>query len=387
MGTPWLRSTLPDPRLIRRAWVGALALLWCLPAAAERAEDLAALRARIEKLQTELHETRGERDTVRDQVRDAERQIDTLLRAMRQTRAREQNETRQLSNLEKSRVRLLAGLATRRDEMNAAVRSAYLSGQQDGLKLLLSQDDPGRASRMLVYARHIATSRVAQMTQLQQTLAQLTPLEAQITERRAALREAQADQKREQQELKQARGERQQALASLNKEVRNRAQEIERARRDAERLTRLMQELNRLPSAAPPPPPGPSPVGRGRWPLPVAGTIVARYGQTRSVGDLRWRGIFLASAEGRPVRAPARARVVYADWLRGFGLLVILDHGAGLMTLYGHNQSLHKALGDTIEAGETIALTGSTGGPAQPGLYFEVRERGEPRDPLDWCKL
>ncbi|MDH4133679.1 MAG: peptidoglycan DD-metalloendopeptidase family protein, partial [Gammaproteobacteria bacterium] len=127
--------------------------------------------------------------------------------------------------------------------------------------------------------------------------------------------------------------------------------------------------------------------GTGSWPAPAKGRLVARFGQPKATGELQWRGIFLAAREGTEVRAPTRGRVAYADWLRGFGLLLVLDHGNGLMTLYGHNQSLVKNVGDPVEAGETVALSGNTGGPVEPGLYFEVRERGEPRDPLIWCKL
>ncbi len=359
-------------------------LLLSLPAAADREQELAALKSRIDKLQTELEETRGERDSARDAVRATERRIDSQLTRLRKTREREAAEARKLAALEQSRSRAHGDLARNRTEIDAAVRAAFILGRQDPLQLILSQDDPARVSRMLVYARYVAESRVAQMLKLQRALDELALLEKQVVERRGLLRAAQADQLREKQELETAQTERKQALARLNAEVRNQTQEIERAKRDAERLTRLMRELTRLPSPLPAPPPA---VGRGRWPLPVQGQLTARYGQARAVGDLRWRGIFLAAPEGRPVRAPTRARVVYADWLRGFGLLLILDHGGGIMTLYGHNQNLAKALGDSVEAGETVATSGSTGGPPQPGLYFEVRQNGEPRDPLDWCKL
>jgi septal ring factor EnvC (AmiA/AmiB activator) len=155
-------------------------------------------------------------------------------------------------------------------------------------------------------------------------------------------------------------------------------------------MTRLVRELHTALTRAPTPEP---PVGKasvdkgGRWRLPVQGRLIARFGSPKEIGDLRWRGIFLATPEGQEVKAVTRGRVAYADWLRGFGLLVVLDHGGGLMTLYGHNQSLYKGVGDRVEAGEAIAASGNTGGPAQPGLYFEIREYGEPRNPLDWCRL
>jgi len=125
---------------------------------------------------------------------------------------------------------------------------------------------------------------------------------------------------------------------------------------------------------------------KGKLPLPARGKIVARYGAPKNIGDLRWRGLFLAGREGQDVRSIFRGRVAFADWLRGFGLLLILDHGDGYMTLYGHNQSLYKEVGDWVEAGQVIAGMGNTGDITQPGLYFEVRHNGKPRDPLLWCR-
>ena len=173
----------------RRAWFGALLLCCTLPATAapDREQELAALRSRIEKLRTELEETRGERDTVRDSVRATERRIDGQLTQLRKTRAREADETRKLAALEKSRARAQGDLAKHRAEIDAAVRAAFVLGRQDTLKLLLSQDDPARLSRMLVYARYLTESRVAQMLKLQRTLDELAVIEKQIGERRTQL--------------------------------------------------------------------------------------------------------------------------------------------------------------------------------------------------------
>jgi septal ring factor EnvC (AmiA/AmiB activator) len=124
---------------------------------------------------------------------------------------------------------------------------------------------------------------------------------------------------------------------------------------------------------------------QGRLPLPANGRLLARFNEPRQIGNLRWKGIFLSGREGQPVKAVFGGRVVYAEWLRGFGLLLILDHGDGYMTLYGHNQSLAKSVGDWVEGGETIATVGTTGDPSRPGVYFEVRHHGAPADPLRWC--
>jgi septal ring factor EnvC (AmiA/AmiB activator) len=384
-----LNSKPPDhPRRQRARRVAYAALFLAATAAAEPpVEELSALRARLERLQTELAETRGERDEARERLRDSERRIGNLHRELRSTDARQRQENTRLAALEQARGRRRAELDAQRTELEAAVRAAYALGRQDSLKLLLSQDDPAQVSRTLTYYRYLTAARATRIQNLESTLAQLDRIERQIGERQRALAELRSEQLGQRQKLEQARDERRTLLTQLNASVASRSQEIERLRHDEERLARLVREL-RTALARTPLPPAPAPgAAKGRWRLPVKGRVSARFGSPRRIGDLRWQGIFLASAEGAEVRAPTRGRVAYADWLRGFGLLLVLDHGNGLMTLYGHNQSLYKGVGDPVEPGETIALTGNTGGPPEPGLYFEVRVNGEPRDPLDWCKL
>lgn len=373
--------------LLRLALVG---LAFHIPAVADRSQDLQVLRGRIEKLQSELDETRGERNEAREQVRISERRIGALLRNLRDTERREHSESARLKDLEQARRREQRELATHQQQLAAAVRDAHARGRQDTLKLLLSQEDPATVNRVLTYYRYLGAARATRIEHLQGSLDRLAKLEDQIAERRRVLEATHAEQLREKQDLEAARNTRRSALARLDADVRNRAQEIERLKRDEDRLARLVREIGSALSASPPPPKprvAPPAVGKGHWALPVRGRLAARYGSPKAVGDLRWRGIFLAAAEGAPVTAVTHGRVVYADWLRGFGHLLVIDHGNGLMTLYGHNQSLYKGLGDPVEAGETVALSGNTGGPPWPGLYFEVRQQGVPRDPLDWCKL
>ena len=360
------------------------------PLSAERPADdqLHALRQRIDALQIELNEMRGARDQARGQLRDTERRLGTQLKTARETEASRKSETARLNALQTARTRSRAELSARREELQQAVRAAYLLGKQDYLKLLLSQDDPARVSRILIYYRYLAQARATRIEGLDTALARLNNLERQIDERIQRLAVVSAQQLEQKQALEATRAQRRQLLAQLNEQVRDRSQEIERLKGDEVRIGRLVralrEELARTPALEPPPV---KTVQPGRWQLPVRGQITARFGAPKKVGDLRWRGIFLAVPEGQEVKAVTRGRVVYADWLRGFGLLLVLDHGSGLMTLYGHNQSLYKSVGDRIEAGESIAASGNSGGPAQPGLYFEVREHGEPRNPLDWCKL
>ena len=387
-----MNSQPPEPRLDRRAPRALVAaLLWILvtPTQAERGTELEALRGRIGQLQSELEETRGERDEARDKLRDTERRAGALIKALRDTDARLRQQGARLQALEGARTRARQDRDQQRTELEQAVRAANARGRQETLKLLLSQEDPVRANRMLTYYRYLAEARAGRIERLTTTLARLEALETEIGQRQQGLQALRRNQFDQKQSLDAVRAERRVVLVTLNQQVSNRSQEIDRLKRDEERLARLVRGLRAALDRTPAPPRAEPPpaVGRGRWPPPIRGRILARYGQAKPAGQLRWRGLFVASAEGQPVRAVTGGRVAYADWLRGFGLLLVLDHGQGLMTLYGHNQSLIKGVGEPVESGETVALSGNTGGPPEPGLYFEVRERGEPRDPLDWCRL
>jgi septal ring factor EnvC (AmiA/AmiB activator) len=365
----------------------ALLLLVPLSVPADRDAELKQLRQHIERLQSELDEARGERNEAREKLRDAERRIGTLIRNLRDTDRRLRTESSRLRDLEAARTRARLDRHRQQQELEAAVRAAYALGRQETVKLLLSQDDPARASRVLVYYRYLADARTTRISQLNGTVTRLNALESEIGSRQQELTALRQQQQEKKQSLETTRAERRVALIQLNEQVRTRSQEIERLQRNEERLGRLVRGLR---EAMPPPPVTssiPPSTGKGKWRLPVQGRIMARYGQTKSVGNLRWRGLFVATGEGRPIQAVTSGRVAYADWLRGFGLLMVIDHGNGVMTLYGHNQSLMKGVGEPVESGEVIALSGNTGGPPEPGLYFEVRQNGEPRNPLDWCKL
>lgn len=387
-------STSDSPRRLRRPahWLGVLVIAYCATgaAASQNEEQLRTLRARIENLQADLNETRGERDEARAQLRALERRIGNQFKSLRDTETRQKSDSARLIALQRARTRSRAELGNRRQELEHDVRAAYVLGRQNYLKLLLSQDDPALVSRTLTYYGYLTQARASRIESIETSLSKLDSLEKQIAERVQGLATLHTHQLEQKKSLESTRAERRALLAQLNERVRDRSQEVERLKRDEDRMARLVRELRTAVTRAPSPelPAVSTSIDkRGRWQLPVQGRLVARFGSPKDIGELRWRGIFLATSEGQEVKAVTRGRVVYADWLRGFGLLVVMDHGGGLMTLYGHNRSLYKGIGDMVEAGEVLAASGNTGGPALPGLYFEIRENGEPRNPLDWCRL
>lgn len=354
-----------------------------------RDAKLEGLRKRIDRLQRELNETVGKRDDVREALYVHERRIAELMRSLRATDDRLERETRALAQLKRREQRERDARRRHIAALEAQLRTAFALGRQPQLKVLLNQESPAAAARVLAYYRYFNQARSARIDETQARLARLGELEIEIQTRTRALTLLRETQERERRALEDSRRQRAELLARLNTRVASQTEQIERLRADEQRLERLVRELKTALPAAVPFPQSSERFAKlkGRLPLPFVGRIAARYGDPKGVGDLTWRGIFLAGKEGQNVRAVAHGRVAFADWLRGFGLLLILDHGDGYMTLYGHNQALHRNTGDWIEAGQTIATAGNTGDAPTIGVYFELRHNSVPHDPLQWCAI
>lgn len=370
-----------------------IALLTAVPGTVVAARDgdearLKQLRGRIEALQEKLNETRGRRDDVREEVRSLERRIGGLMNNLRKTEAQLRANEKKLADLNARAARERGNLDAQRQQLARQIYTAYLMGRQEYPKMLLNQENPARVSRVTTYYDYLNRARTERIAHIRTTLARTETLEQQIRAQHRELENLRASQREQKSALETSRARRAELLASLNREVHGQSQQMERLRADEKRLEQLIEELKTVMPEPPLPPRAGTPFAklRGRLPLPTRGPIIARYGGSKNLGNLKWRGLLIGGREGQNVISVFRGRVVFADWLRGFGLLLILDHGDGYMTLYGHNQSLHKGVGEWVEAGETVASLGNTGDMAQPGLYFEIRQNGEPRDPLIWCK-
>lgn len=377
-------------RLLRVALVFGIALTGHALGDSREEAQLEGVRKRIDRLQRTLNETVGKRDTARDELQAQERRINDLMRSLRETDARLVRETRAFAELKRREQRERETQRAHLAALESQIRAAHALGRQPYLKMLLNQESPAVAARAHAYYRYFNEARVARINDAQARLVRLHALENEVREHARALADLRRTQDRERQALEESRRRRTELLARLDRQVANQTQEIERLRADQQRLERLMRELKAVFPEADVPAPGPHErfaALKGRLPLPVTGTITARYGQPKGVGNLTWRGIFLAGKEGQNVHAISRGRVAFADWLRGFGLLLILDHGDGYMTLYGHNETLHRRAGDWVEAGQAIAVVGNTGDAPETGVYFEVRHNGVPQDPLQWCAI
>ncbi len=382
---PAMRSTVTS-RLFPSLLLASLVAVCSNAGAAADENDakLMKLRAHIETLRQKLEQTRDERDVARAALRPVEQRISQQIQVLRKTRKELSSSNQKLSRLNTRQQASRAVLTRQRQALARHARAAYVLGHQDQLKLLLNQQDPATFGRVLTYYRYFADARVSRINALNKDLKRLTQMETRISRHHQRLVSIKQRHQRESRELERSRHTRAALLASLNREIRSSAQEIASLKRDEKRLDRVMAGL---PDVAPSDLSGQGFArARGRLPLPVQGRVTVRFGTRRPQGDLKWKGIFLATSSGKEVKAVFGGRVVFADWLQGYGLLLILEHGDGYMTLYGNNESLTQQAGDQVEAGSVIALTGNTGNIARSGLYFEVRHQGKPRNPLRWCR-
>ncbi|MCB1801514.1 MAG: peptidoglycan DD-metalloendopeptidase family protein [Gammaproteobacteria bacterium] len=356
-------------------------------AAAEQREKLDALRERINGLRAQMASTSGEKTALSSQLQAAEQQIGRLARKLRVIDGRLERQRERLNGLREEHVAQTAALAEQRAALVRQVRAAYVMGRQERLKILLNQQDPTTVSRVLAYYDYLGRARAEKMQQIRTHLQQLADTERHIRneeEKLAGLHQAQSE---ELALMQRSQDQRRAIVSGLTQELNNQSRRLDRLQSDERDLETLISGIEE--ALADIPVSNPQQVAfaslRGRLPWPARGSIVNQFGAPR-LGSLVWDGVMISAPEGREVRAVHHGRVAFADWLRGFGLLLIVDHGDGYMTLYGHNQSLFKEAGDWVEQDEPVALVGSSGGRDQAGVYFGIRHQGRAVDPAKWCR-
>lgn len=405
------------------------------------AEEPAVIRQQIEdtlrdivelqKLQQKLEQ---EQDSAQKRLRDTEVEIGRIEKQAESLRQEIDKNESNLQELDKKKSDLGAARLEQQHLVASQARVTYQNGRQEYLKLLLNQQQPERFSRVLTYYEYLSQARLQQIAAFNQTLSQLSTVEREVSQQQEQLSARQERLKQQQSELVQLRETRRATLATLNREYKTQTQKIqarrkehqqleqnlkrveevlaqqariaEEARRKAQEQARAQQQAaaaakaQQRQAASETEPAEPRPTTavasastsssfaaqRGRLPWPINGALLARYGEQRG-GDARmtWDGVLIQASVGTPVKAIHAGRVVFADWLRGAGLLVIVDHGNGYLSLYGHNQTLLRTAGDVVRVGDPIATVGNSGGQEQAALYFAIRHQGRPSDPAQWC--
>jgi septal ring factor EnvC (AmiA/AmiB activator) len=349
---------------------------------------LAEVRGRIAALTNRLHGELKERDARSARLREAEVGIAATRRRLENLRSAEVAADRRRGELRAEQTQAQAALDSERAVLAAQVRAAYMMGRQEQIKLLLNQSDPAAAGRMTALYGYFTRERAQKIDEIRARVARVRDLVDQIqqtTERLEALR---GDATREMADLQHAREERAAALAVVARQVSSGNEELVQLRREEQAEEALVADLARVLQDFPLGTQDSFAEMRGRLPWPVQGRMTAKYQDSRanSASGLRWNGVLIETTHGAKVRAPYFGRVLYADWLQGLGLLLIIGHKGNYMTLYGHTEVLYKSVGDWVAPGDVIAGLGETGS-AAPQLYFEIREGRTPKDPKVWLKM
>jgi septal ring factor EnvC (AmiA/AmiB activator) len=385
------------PRLISRPCIAAaLIAVFCATAAgaaestdsAQAKAKLAAVRAHIAELTAHLSAELAQRDAMNARLRDAELAILAKHRRLDSLHAAQLAADRRRTDLIAEQKRNQSGLEAERGALAAQMRAAYMIGRQEQVKLLLNQGNPAIVGRMLVYYGYFARERSAKIGAIADRVVILQGLVGEIERQTAALQGLEAAARSEMTELERARVERGDAAAAVAKQVTDANQELVRLKREEQAVESLVADLSRVLQDFPMDPRQSFDGLRGKLPWPVVGRLTAHYQEPRTSAAqaaVRWNGVMIETTRGAKVRAPYFGRVVYADWLQGLGLLLIIAHSGGYLTLYGHAEVLYNSVGDWVSPGDVIAALSDANG-APPQLYFEIRDGRKTVDPKLWLR-
>jgi septal ring factor EnvC (AmiA/AmiB activator) len=368
------------------------------PTPAQKEAELRKLNDRIDKVRKSVNADIERRDKLSVQLREAEMGVATARKDLDEIRAQRLTAEAQLRDLETEQSEREGEIAGERAALGGELRAAYVNGRGEQLKLLLNQEDPARFGRMLAYYGYFGRARADRIRGIQDQLEHLALVREKIAEEKARLDALEQQRVQRVATLQTSQQRRAHAVSAIDAQIRTRGGEIERMQSQAASLEKLIADLRkaieRAAAAAAAararggssiPKPAPLEPLKGKLPWPVQdGRVIARFGQPRAGGSMRWQGMLIATDRGARVRAPMAGRVVYGDWLPGMGLMLVLDHGSGYMSLYGHNDELFRKVGDSVVAGDVIGSVGDSGGHSQPALYFEVRQGRRPVDPQAW---
>ncbi len=345
------------------------------------------LRQRISKLRQVLKQVRTEKTQVQKDLQRMEKSIGRINRSLRELRASIGKQKKHLRALYKEQKALRSSLSRQRAQLAGQVRASYVMGRQEHLKIVLNQGDPSTLQRALVYFDYLNRARSEQIQQVLTQLQQLQQVEQKIDSEKQRLEGLLGRESQNREKLLATRNARKKILRTLSRDIVSKDKKLQGMlgdEKELQRILRAVESLGDIPASKLEARPFVQRKGRLRW--PANGRIRESFGDTRAAGGLRWTGVLIDAQSGQDVQAVARGRVAFADWLRGYGLMIIIDHGDGYMSLYGHNQSMLKEIGEWVEEGDTIATVGSSGGKARSQLYFELRHKGKPVNPAKWCR-
>ncbi len=370
------------------------ATLMCAGVQADEKADMAKLQKEIEALQKELKDVQGTRSDLQKDLEKSEQQINELQKKADEINKELNQQNKELNQLKNERGQLEQARKNQQSQIAEQMRAAHKLGEQSEVKVLLNQESPDQVSRIMKYHSYFMEAHTAKMKSYLETITRIDALTPEIEKKTLELAGMQSELDGQRAALKNIHGEREQALAKVNDDLKNKNKALKQLSEDRRKLQALLDRVTRqvaTTGAINAPGYVPLPKGgekfsqrKGRMPWPTQGSMVHRFGSARIAGQMNWSGAYISAPMGNNVQAVHHGRVVFADYFGGHGLLVIVDHGEGYMSLYAHNQRLLKKAGEPVQAGEAIATVGNSGGQASAGLYFEIRHQGKPVDPNLW---
>ena len=372
-----------------------LVLLLAGPANTALAEpDEHEVRSKLEKLQGDIQRIGQEisadsarRNNLQQELREAELKLGRLQNEMSTNQRALAASEEELIGLQQQRGELERARDAQQARIALELKTAWQLGQQGQVKVLLNQESPHTVARAMAYYRYFFAARNELVAGYRETLGQLRELELRIAGTLDQLAVQQATLEEQQAQLVTAQASRAEAVANLSDSIQSKAEQLRQMQQNQRELESLVAAIEKaVVDLEVPDDYQPFKSARGKMPWPLAGRRVNDFGKPRNEGKMRWQGVTIPAKEGASVNAIHHGRVVYADWLRGSGLLVIIDHGDGYMSLYAHNQSLLREVGEWVSAGTPVSTVGNSGGQEQAALYFEIRHQGKPTNPAQWCK-
>ena len=381
------RSRLIAAFALALVFAGTSTVAWSQSDEEKARAQLKELQRDITRINREISTARGRRNTLQEAVKRADLELGQLKRDIAANRADIAATQEELGRLETQRSELETARDAQQERVAQELRAAWQMGGDAPVKVLLNQQDPHAVSRMMTYYRYFLDARNQRLADYRATLTRLDEVQQEIARNREQLEGKRAALAEQQTRVAQAQAERRAAVDSLSRDIASKGSELEQKQRDRTKLEALLKAIEEaVVNLQVPDNYQAFAAAKGKMPWPVTGKPSNRYGSYRNEGKMRWQGLSIPAREGTEVQAIHHGRVVYADWFRGSGLLLIIDHGDGYMSLYAHNQSLLREVGEWVSAGSPISTVGSSGGLDKPALYFEVRHKGKPTDPARWCR-
>lgn len=354
----------------------------------QQEQELQQLKIKIKNIRNELNEVRTLHDQVRQELRTTETNIGKRVNNLYQLKRKLRHQKKRLRVLQKQRKELNQDLTLQRELLGQQVRTSYTIGKQEYVKLLLNQENPAAIGRVLTYYEYFNQARSERIDTSMKTLASLEQVKKRIQQETQTLQRLKQEQDAEKAKLEASYKERALVIAKLSQEIQSKDTVLQQLLGNEKQLKRV---LNVITESMPEiiletgkQQPFAKLKGKLFW--PATGKVNSLYGKQRKLANVKWNGVIIKAPQGHNVRAISHGRIAYADWLRGYGLLIIIDHGDGYMSLYGHNESIKKETGDWVAPGDIIGSVGDTGGQAKAGLYFEIRHNGTPTNPKIWCQ-